>query len=174
MRAKIVIAFLAVAMLLTAILGLNACSEKQNVAWPNYPLDLSCDFVWNPSQGENEVSINLTVTNNQEKVITQFIVYLYTQTYYDYIKGRPSVDAKQITIYELNLAEGESYTVLVTFNGIFNGLGTAKSVSGNLYGTWVEFDNGQSQWGDPELNIRSEVYANGYKKALKSSNNPNG
>jgi hypothetical protein len=142
---KIVATFLATAVLFSVMLGINACSEKQNGAWADYPLYIACDFVWNPPQGENEVSINLTVTNNQEKVITQFTVYLFTQTYYDYIKGKPPVDSKRITIYDLSLAEGDAYSVLVSFNAIFDGRGIAKSVKGNLYGTWVEFDNGQSQ-----------------------------
>ena len=94
---KAVLGFLTAVMLCSLTVGLAACSE--NHVWLDYPLDLNCEFIWNPPDGENEVGINLTVTNNQDKAITQFTVYLFTQTFFDYIKGNPPVDSKQITIY---------------------------------------------------------------------------
>ena len=169
---KIKLSFLYAVMLVSLTVGLVACSETKNDSWPNYPLDLYCEFIWNPPQGEGEVGIGLTVTNNQEKAITQFTVYLFSQTSYDYSNSKPPINSKQITIYDLDLAKGESYTTIVSFSMIFDGRGVAQSVSGNLYGTWVEFENGQSQWGDRDLSTRKEIYANGLKLEMKNSNNP--
>jgi len=167
---KILLTFLSITLLASVSLSATACSE--NHTWPDYPLELNCEFIWNPPDGDNEVGITLTVTNNQENPITQFTVYLFTQTFFDYIKGNPSVDSKRITIYDLSLTQGESYSVDVSFNFIFDGLDTAKSVKGALYGTWVEFDNGISQWGDEEISERAEIYKYGFKLALSPSSLP--
>ena len=169
---KLVTIFLAIVILFSVTPWVNACSKPQNGLWPDYPLDLTCEFTWNPPQGDNEVGIHLTVTNNQEMVVTQFTVYLFTKTFYSYSGANPPIDSKQITIYDLNLAQGESYSVDISFNLIFNGLGTAKSVSGSIYGTWVEFDSGDGQWGDPELRERQNIYDQGFKLNITNADNP--
>lgn len=162
---KLLLVLLTMAMLLSGVLVMCACHE--DATWPDYPLELTCEFVWNPPQGDNEVAIRLTATNNQERVVTQFSVYLFSQTSYDYIDNNPPVDSKRITIYDLNLAKGESYTTDVSFNLIFDGRGMAKSAKGSLYGTWVEFDNGLSQWGDPELRERDDISQYGFKITIR-------
>lgn len=55
----------------------------------------------------------------------------------------------------------------MAFTFLFNRLGVAKSVKGNVYGTGVEFDNGLSQWIDSEPYECEEIYTHGFKVAVK-------
>jgi len=170
-----VLAVLAALFLLTSLVVVSSCGSNKTPP-PNHPLSITAKFIWGNDIYYDEVAIDFTITNNQEKIITDVSVVLFYKIVFVESDLQKTSNLRRINVGDLSLGQGESYNRVLSFGNIKYDVIEAESVQGELFSVYTQFADG-STWGDVNLSnhddiSRDDIRARGVKTEITTISNP--
>ena len=146
-----ILSILATSVLLASLLVVSSCSDNKTPP-PNHPISVSAEFLWGNDIYDDEVAIDFTIINNQDKIITNVSLILLHKIVFVESDLQKAPNLRRINVIDLSLGKGESYSKVLSFGDIKYGSLEAESVHGELFSIYTEFADG-SAWGDTNFSL---------------------
>ena len=162
---------LASLFLLVGLLALSSCNNNVQGPPPNHPLSISAKLLWGNDIYDDEVAIDFTITNNQDKIVTDVSIVLFYKIVFTDSDLRKPFDLRRMSISNLSLSKGESYNRILSFGNIQHGILEAESVQGELFSIYTQFADGSS-WGNTNLSYHDVIRAQGVEIEITNIFNP--